>query len=180
MAETSLPGPMATDTKVLDVAHTLLIHAPPARVMAAFFNDADLKAWWQVTKCSPVARPLGTYAVEWESTDFKDDVLGRLGGAFHGTVIDFRPGASFFLADVYWQPPDGDPIGPMALEVQCRPHGNGRQTMLTVKQSGEGEGPRFERYFSIMNRGWEGALNEMKAFIDREIERTKASRESRT
>jgi hypothetical protein len=30
-----------------------------------------------------------------------------------------------------------------------------------------------------MRRGWEGALAEMKAYIDREIERTKASREAR-
>ena len=67
----------------------------------------------------------------------------------------------------------------MALDVQCRPHGNGRQTMLTVKQSAEGEGPRWERYVSIMSRGWEAALEEMKNFIDREIERTKRSREAR-
>jgi uncharacterized protein YndB with AHSA1/START domain len=120
------------------------------------------------------------YAIEWASTDFKDDILGRLGGALHGRVMDFRANHSFFLAEVYWQPPDGDPIGPMALEVQCRPHGNGRQTMLTVKQSGEGEGPRFERYFEVMNRGWEGALTEMKDYIDREIERTKLARASRT
>jgi uncharacterized protein YndB with AHSA1/START domain len=171
---------MAAGEKVLDVSRTQLIQAPPARVMQAFFNDADLKAWWGVTRAFTVARTLGMYAIEWESTDFKDDILGRLGGAFHGTVMDFRANASFFLAEVYWQPPDGDPIGPMALEVQCRPHGNGRQTMLTVKQSGEGEGPRFERYFSIMNRGWEGALAEMKDFFDREIERTKLARESRT
>ena len=95
-------------------------------------------------------------------------------------VIDMRPGASFFLANMYWQPPDGDPIGPMALEVQCRPHGNGRQTMVTVKQSGEGEGPRWERYFQIMTRGWEAALQEMKDYIDREIERTKAARIARS
>ncbi len=170
---------MATAAKILDVTCTRLIAATPARVMQAFFADADLKEWWQVTRAFTVARPLGMYAIEWESTDFKDDVLGRLGGAIHGKVIDFRSNASFFLADVYWQPPDGDPIGPMALEVQCRPHGNGRQTMLTVKQSGEGEGPRFERYFSIMVGGWEAALSEMKAFIDREIERTKAAREAR-
>jgi uncharacterized protein YndB with AHSA1/START domain len=169
---------MASDAKVLDVTCTQLIQAPPARVMQAFFSDADLKAWWQVTRAFAVPRPLGMYAIEWPSTDFTDDVLGRLGGALHGKVIDFRVNASFFLADVYWQPPDGDPIGPMALEVQCRPHGNGRQTMLTVRQSGEGEGPRFERYFLIMHRGWEGALEGMKAFIDREIERTKAARES--
>jgi len=171
---------MATDAKVLDVTRTQLIQAPPARVMQAFFNDADLKNWWGVTRAFTVARTLGMYAIEWESTDFKDDILGRLGGAFHGTVMDFRANASFFLAEVYWQPPDGDPIGPMALEVQCRPHGNGRQTMLTVKQSGEGEGPRFERYFSIMSRGWEGALAEMKDYFDREIVRTKLDRESRT
>ena len=171
---------MATDAKVFDVTRTQLIQAPPARVMQAFFSDVDLKGWWGVTRAFAVARPLGMYAIEWATTDFNDDVLGRLGGALHGTVIDLRPNASFFLAEVYWQPPDGAPIGPMALEVHCRPEGNGRQTVLTVKQSGEGEGLRFERYFSIVGRGWEGALTEMKDYIDREIERTKAARETRT
>ena len=171
---------MAAEAKILHVTRTQLIQAPPARVMQAFFSEADLKGWWGVTRTFAVPRPLGMYAIEWESTDFKDEILGRLGGAFHGTVIDFRPNASFFLAEAFWQPPDGDPIGPMALEVQCRPHGNGRQTMLTVKQSGEGEGPRFERYFAIMERGWEAALLEMKNYIDQEIERTKISRLSRT
>ena len=171
---------MATDAKILDLTRTQLVQAPPARVMQAFFNEADLRGWWQVTRAFAVPRPLGVYAIEWESTDFKYDILGRLGGSLHGMVIDMRPGASFFLANMYWQPPDGDPIGPMALEVQCRPHGNGRQTMVTVKQSGEGEGPRWERYFQIMTRGWEAALLEMKDYIDREIERTKAARVARS
>lgn len=164
---------MALETKVLDVTRTQLISAPPARVMAAFFEDADLKQWWQVSRSLTVPRALGMYAIEWQSTDFSDDVLGRLGGAFHGTIIDYRPNAAFFLAEAFWQPPDGDPIGPMALEVQARPHGNGRQTMLTVRQSGEGEGARWERYFKIMDRGWEGALAELKDFMDREAQRTR-------
>ena len=130
---------MATDAKVLDVTRTQLIQAPPARVMQAFFTDADLKGWWQVTRAFTVPRPLGMYAIEWESTDFKDDVLGRLGGSFHGTIIDYRANAAFFLAEVYWQPPDGDPIGPMALEVQCRPHGNG------AIDDGDGEAERRGR-----------------------------------
>lgn len=170
---------MATEAKILDVTRAQLVQAPPARVMQAFFTDTDLKGWWGVTRAFAVPRTLGMYAIEWESTDFKDDVLGRLGGSFHGTIVDYRPNAAFFLAEAYWQPPDGDPIGPMALEVQCRPHGNGRQTMVMVKQSGEGEGPRWERYFDIMGRGWDGALQEMKNYIDREIERTKMARESR-
>ena len=168
------------DARILEVTHSRLIQAPPARVMQAFFSEADVRGWWQATRAFAVARPLGMYAVEWDTTEFRDDILGRLGGAFHGTVIDVRQNVSFFLAEAYWQPPDGEPIGPMALEVQCRPHGNGRQTMVTVTQRGEGEGPRWERYFSIVGRGWESALEEMKQYIDREIERTKLARESRT
>ena len=174
------PGPMATDARILEVTRTQLIQAPPARVMQLFFTEADLKGWWGATRAFTVPRPLGMFAIEWEPTDFRDEILGRLGGTLHGSVIDFRANTSFFLAEAYWQPPDGEPIGPMAIDVQCRPHGNGRLTMVTVKQSGEGEGPRWERYFQIMNRGWEGALEEMRLFIDREIERTKLSRESRT
>jgi uncharacterized protein YndB with AHSA1/START domain len=171
--------PVASDARVLEVTRTQLLHAPPSRVMQMFFSEADLKGWWQATRAFAVARPLGMYAVEWAPTEFKDDILGRLGGSLHGSVIDFRTDTSFFLAEVYWQPPDGEPVGPMALDVQCRPHSNGRQTMLTVRQSGEGEGPRWERYFSIMDRGWESALSEMNLFIDREIARTKLERESR-
>ena len=158
-----------------DVTRTQLIQAPPARVMAAFFSAADLAGWWQVVKAVTVPRTLGMYAIEWASTDFTDDILGRLGGTFHGTIVDYRANGSFFIADAYWQPPDGDPIGPMALEVHCRPHGNARTTMITVRQSGDGEGLRWQRYFAIMNRGWEGALHELRDYIDREAERTKRS-----
>ena len=164
---------MPLDAKVLDVTCTRLIPAPPARVMQAFFADADLKAWWRVTRAFTVARTLGMYGIEWESSDFKDDVLGRLGGSFHGTIIDYRANAAFFLAEAYWQPPDGEPLGPMALTVQCRPHGNGRLTMVTVTQSGAGEGPRWERYFSIMRPGWEAALQEMESYMERESLRTR-------
>ncbi len=164
---------MASQSEVLDVKRSLLIQAPPARVLAAFFDTKDLAGWWQVVRAVTVPRPLGMYAIAWEPTPFKDEVLGRLGGTFHGTIIDYRPNGAFFVAEAYWQPPDGDPIGPMALEVHCRPHGNGRSTMLTVRQSGEGEGPRWQRYFEIMGHGWEGALQEMKDYMDKEAERTK-------
>lgn len=164
---------MAPKATVLDVTRTLVIQAPPARVMAAFFNSRDLAGWWQVVRAVIVARPLGMYAIEWESTPFQDDVLGHLGGTFHGTIIDYRENAAFFIAEAYWQPPEGEPIGPMALEVHCRPHGDGGSTMLSVRQSGEGDGPRWTRYFKIMGDGWQGALQEMRDYLDREAERTR-------
>ena len=159
---------MKSKVPAFEVKRSLLIQAPPARVLMAFFDLKDLAHWWQVVRAVTVARPLGMYAVEWESTPFTDEVLGHLGGTFHGTIIDYRAHAAFFIAEAYWQPPDGEPIGPMALEVHCRRHGNGRSTLLTVRQSGEGEGPRWQRYFEIMGHGWEGALQDLKDHMDKD------------
>ena len=99
----------------LVVEQTVVIQATPARVLDAFFRAEDLQNWWQVLRSVTVPRPLGTFSVEWPSTEYRDDVLGRLGGAFHGTVIDYRSGREFFIGEAYWQPPEGEPIGPMAL-----------------------------------------------------------------
>lgn len=154
--------------ETLLVEHTLIIQAPPARVMAAFFDAQDLASWWQVIHSVTVPRPLGTFAVEWASTDYRDELLGRLGGAFHGTVIEYREASEFFVADAYWQPPEGEPIGPMALEVRCRPQGGSHITRLTIRQSGEDDGPRWQRYFDVVSGGWLRALAELKTYLDRE------------
>ena len=66
---------------------------------------------------------MGIYAVEWAPTPDADELLGRLGGVFCGRVMEFLPGREMFVADAWWLPPDGDPIGPMALEVSCRMSG---------------------------------------------------------
>src|SRR5262245_2317727 len=167
----SRPGasdqPMASHPGGLEIVKSLQVQAPPARVLQAFFDAADLAAWWQVIRSVTVPRPLGTYAVEWNATEFSDEVLGRLGGALHGTVMDYRAGAPFFIADAYWQPPDGDPVGPMAFEVQCRAEADG-QTVVTLRQSGDNDGPRWERYFQLMDHGWDNALADLKRYLDEE------------
>jgi uncharacterized protein YndB with AHSA1/START domain len=149
----------------LDLVETVTIAAPAARVLTAFVDPRDLAAWWQVARSVTVARPLGTYAVEWASTDYRDEVLGALGGAFHGTVMEFQPGHELFVADAFWNPPEGDPIGPMALEVRCVPEGTAR-TRLTVRLSGHDEGPRWQRYFRVMAAGWPRALEELKRYLE--------------
>lgn len=153
-------------TPGLTVEHTVIIQASPERVLAAFFSPEDLQSWWQVIRSVTVPRPLGTFAVEWESTDYQDDVLGALGGAFHGLVMDYQTGSEFFVADVYWQPPQGEPIGPMALEVRCRPQGASNVTRLTIRQTGEDDGPRWRRYFEVTSSGWQRALNELKSYLE--------------
>src|SRR5438105_749586 len=136
----------AITTPGLDV--TIVIAAPPSRVLKAFFDPAALGAWWQVTRSVTLPRVLGPYAVEWTPTDFRDEVLGRLGGVFRGTVMQFLPDQGFFVADAFWLPPDGDPIGPMALEVTCGPVSGG--TEVRVMQSGFEESVRWRRYYEVV------------------------------
>jgi uncharacterized protein YndB with AHSA1/START domain len=152
----------------LTFERTIVVHAPPERVLAAFFDPSDLAEWWQAARSVTVPRPLGTYAIEWPTTDVTDPLLGRLGGAFHGTVMEYRPGAECFVADAFWSPPDGDPIGPMAMEVRCSPEVDSRTTKLVVRQSTEDDGPRWRRYFEIVAAGWEQALSDLKEYLETE------------
>ena len=148
----------------LDV--TAVIAAPPAVVMKAFFEPAALRAWWQVSHAVTTPRPLGPYAIEWPPTDFRDEVLGRLGGVFRGTVVEFRQGEGFFVGDATWLPPDGEPIGPMALRVTLRPEGEGA-TRVRVTQTGFEESARWRRYYEVIGFGWQRALASLKSLLEK-------------
>ena len=151
-------------TPSLDV--TAVIAAPSGLVLKAFFDPAALGAWWQVARSVTTPRPLGPYAIEWMPTEFRDDILGRLGGVFRGTVVEWQAGEGFFVADAMWLPPDGDPIGPMALRVVCQPQADG-STRVRVTQSGYEESARWRRYYEVIGPGWERALASLKSLLER-------------
>lgn len=144
--------------------HSIAIAAPAPRVLDAFFNADDLAAWWHVSRSLCHPRPFGNYAVEWPATDWQDEVLGRLGGAFRGTVIEFKPGKEFFIADAYWLPPDGEPIGPMALEASCTTLGE--RVVLRVRQSGGEDSRRWARYYELLASRLPASLNELKQHLE--------------
>ncbi len=148
-----------------EFTHSLVIMAPPARVIEAFFDPAALAVWWQAKASVCIPRPLGSYAVTWEPTEWHDEVLGRLGGTLHATVMEFKPGREFFLADTYWLAPDGDPVGPMALEVTC--HRHPWESELRLRQSGYEDGVRWARYYDVIAPGWERALGSLKAYLEK-------------
>jgi uncharacterized protein YndB with AHSA1/START domain len=151
-------------TPSLDI--TAVIAAPAGRVLKAFFDADALHAWWQVSHSVTTPRMLGPYAIEWVPTDFRDEVLGRLGGVFRGTVVQFNPAHGFFVADAFWLPPDGDPIGPMALEVALHADGPAT-TRVHVTQNGFEESVRWRRYYEVIGFGWERALASLKSLLEK-------------
>lgn len=142
----------------------LVIAADPAAVFRCFFAPEALRAWWQAVRSVTTPVPLGVYAVEWATTPYRDDLLGALGGVFHGTVVDVKPGVSFLVAEGYWMPPEGDPIGPMALEVNCEAVSAGCR--LHVRQSGYDPSPRWRRYYAVVSRGWQISLIALKRYAE--------------
>jgi uncharacterized protein YndB with AHSA1/START domain len=153
-----------TTSPTLDVS--AVIRAPARRVLSAFFDADALGAWWQVAHSVTTPRILGPYAIEWRPTDFRDDVLGRLGGVFRGTVMQFDGTRGFFVADAFWLPPDGDPIGPMALEILLQAESD-VVTNVRVTQTGFEESVRWRRYYEVIGLGWERALASLKALLEK-------------
>jgi uncharacterized protein YndB with AHSA1/START domain len=144
----------------------ILIAAPPSAVFACFFSPDALAAWWQATRSVTTPVPFGVFAVEWATTSYRDDVLGPLGGTFHGTVVDVRVDRGFLLADCYWVPPEGAPLGPMALSVECEPYAQG--TQVHVRQDGYEPSPRWKRYYAVVSRGWQLSLMALKRHAEAE------------
>lgn len=144
--------------------HTIAIAAPPAAVFQAFFDPLALASWWQAVRSVTTPVALGVYAVEWRTSEWADDRLGSLGGVFHGTVIDVREGREFTVAECWWLPPAGDPIGPMSLHVVCAPDGDG--CALTVRQRGHEQSPRWDRYYELIARGWHSSLGALKRLAE--------------
>ncbi len=148
----------------LTFEHSVLITAAPDAVLSAFFDPAALRVWWDAVRSVTVPRPLGIYAIEWQTTPFSDKLLGTLGGVFYGTVMEYRPRRELFLADAYWLPPEAEPFGPMALEVSCRVEGPA--TRVRVRQSGSDEGARWQRYYSLIAAGWKSSLDALKQHLE--------------
>ncbi len=145
---------------------TVRISAAAGVVLRAFFEAEALSAWWQATHSVTTARTLGPYVIEWAPTVFRDDVLGRLGGVFRGTVVEVDTGRGFFVADAFWLPPDGEPIGPMSLTISVEPEAGG-VSRLRVVQRGFEESERWRRYYDVITQGWERALASLKSLLER-------------
>ena len=142
----------------------LVIAAPPETVFGCFFKPEALRAWWQAARSVTTPVPLGVYAIEWAPTPYRDDVLGALGGVFFGTVMDVQGKHAFFVANAYWVPPQGEPIGPMGLEINCNPDPAGCR--LHVRQVGYEPGPRWKRYYAVVARGWQVSLIALKRYAE--------------
>jgi hypothetical protein len=183
-------------TEPVGFDHTVSIAAAAPKIIGAFFDPRSLGVWWGVGRSVTTPRPLGAYALEWPRSDRNEGLPGPLGGVLHGTVIDFKPGHAFFIADLFWLPASEPAIGPMSLEVTCssprgvravadvvlnmidpasRTPGDDRSlagrtsqsTLLRVVQRGYEEGARWRTYYELEALSLTRALDQLKDYLER-------------
>jgi hypothetical protein len=80
--------------------------------------------------------------------------------------MEFDAASGFFVADAFWLPPDGEPIGPMALDVSVKQDGTDVMR-VRVTQSGFEESDRWRRYYEVIGFGWERALASLKNLLEK-------------
>jgi hypothetical protein len=145
------------------------INATPRVVIEAFFDGATLSRWWRTSRSVTTPKILGPYALEWPTSEAHDEVLGRLGGVFRGTVMQYEATRGFFVADAFWLPPDGGPIGPFAMEVSCvlcLTADGCPATRVRLTKSGFEESPRWRRYYDVMHTTWQRELESLKNLLE--------------
>jgi uncharacterized protein YndB with AHSA1/START domain len=156
--------PSSPDEPLTGIHETIQIAATPTAVFDCFFSANALRVWWQAARAITTPVPFGVFAIEWAPTVHQDDILGTLGGVLHGTIVEARRGHGFLVAEAYWVPPAGAPLGPMALEVRLKAVDGGCR--VHVRQEGFEPSPRWERYYQVVERGWQVSLAGLKRYAE--------------
>ena len=141
--------------------------APAARVMQRLLRPRRARAWWQVAHSVTTPRVLGPFAIEWPPAEFRDELLGRLGGVFRGTIDALRARARASSSPT----PSG--CRPTAIrsarwrsKCQLQPRGQTARPRVRVTQNGFEESARWRRYYEVIEVGWDRALASLKTLLE--------------
>lgn len=145
------------DTNTRSVDTEVLISASPEKVMRAFLDGDDLKAWWKVSRTLVEAKQGGIWSITWD--DWGPDKTQH---AWIG-VIDEVAADSLVIGHLVMIEPDMPLLGPMRIEIGVRPAEGG--TLLTLSHGGYGYGDHWDTMYDMVVQGWSHVLADMEAWF---------------
>jgi uncharacterized protein YndB with AHSA1/START domain len=139
------------------VETTVLVPAPPERVLRAFLEPADLRGWWKVSRSLVEAEPGGVWSVTWD--DYGEEKTQH---AWVGVVEELTP-RGLSIGHLVMIEPRRPLFAPLQLEVLVTPAGEG--TSLTVVHRGYGHGEHWDWIHAEVVRGWQHVLGDLQAWF---------------
>jgi len=139
------------------VEKSIKINDTPEKVLGAFVEEEVLKEWWGVQVSLIELKKGGIYTLTWDVTESGFRYIST------GIVASYIPHKKLVVENYLYLNPSLPIIGPMRLEIEVS---GGDSTLLTVRQSGEGEGADWDFYFEAINTAWPDVLKILKDFME--------------
>jgi len=148
-------GLAAAESRSVDTEVT--ISASPDKVLQAFLNEDDLRAWWQVSRTLVEPEAGGVWSIAWD--DWGADKTQH---SWSGVIEALTPNR-LVIGHLVMNEPHMQLFGPMQIEIRVRPDDSG--TSLTLSHRGYGYGGDWDRMYDLVVQGWDHVLGDMQAWF---------------
>ena len=138
------------------VETTKIISASPEKVLNAFLDDGELKAWWKISRSLVEQKEGGIWSITWD--DWGDDKTQH---AWIGE-IDLLTKDRVRISRLVMIEPGMPLFGPLQLEIRVEPADGG--TAVTVSHSGYQYGEHWDRIYELVVNGWDHVLGDMESW----------------
>ncbi len=144
------------------VVRSIAVGAPAVDAFDAFTRVSDLLSW--LCEGALVGlRPGGNWAVGFTNQ------RGITEATVLGKIVDFERGRRLVVADLSYEPREGEALSGMRLEFTFEESASG--CVVTVAQEVPDAGPAYEAYTGAAGAGWEENLAELKKYLEGPRER---------
>ena len=145
------------DTGTRSVDTEVVITASPEKVLQAFLNDDDLKAWWKVSRSLVEPEAGGVWSISWD--DWGPEKTQH---AWSGVIEEITPNR-LVIGHLVMIEPDIPLLGPMQLEIVVQPAEGG--TSLRLSHHGYHYDEHWDTMFDLVVQGWDHVLGDMETWF---------------
>jgi uncharacterized protein YndB with AHSA1/START domain len=142
------------------VETTRIISATPQEVLDAFSDDADLKAWWKVSRSLVERKQGGVWSVTWDDWGEEKSQHAWVG------VVEAITTDRLLIGHLVMMEPDMPLFGPMQLEISVEPAAGG--TSVTVSHRGYQYGDHWDTMYELVVNGWDHVLGDLETWARQE------------
>ena len=148
------------DTETRSVDTEVVISATPEKVLQAFLNNDDLKAWWQVSRSLVEPEAGGVWSITWD--DWGPEQTQH---AWSGVIEEITRNR-LVIGHLVMIEPDMPLLGPMQLAITVQPAEGG--TLLSLSHRGYRYGNHWDTMYDLVVHGWHHVLGDMQAWFQEE------------